>query len=567
MQNEHPRTEMDCVNHETDNSGELEYKELAKSLVEAFGNNHMTEARRLAAEIILDMPPAGSERSEQDDFLESRLEGKDLDDEHRDVVIGIVEDYRVIRDAFANYASELKHTDSRTASLLQLGDADPIPDDVWAKEIAIPPPKLDDLIGTFSTKGKGPQGVGLETAISTKGKGPQGVGLETAMIAGAITLARLATTPYHNAEAYKEAVFAKNFLAPICSIIGADALESALNDEVDAIAGRNIGDNMSGTELSRDIDSLMDEADRVVALHFGRKNSSDSERFDFAISNVKGIISKLVGKAQLKSPIGISSPHSMFFQVGSVRTENGNDLKLRARGKGRGSYLRKLLKNLGYYKSRAEKNDEHQDVHPIDLYGLTMIADNNEQLAKEYAAAVVRALKSDKITPYPSPGREKEVFIVKGSKEFQDTIREAVLAEIPDVDMGLFSFKTKKGGFTDAKITGLYETGDGRVGFAPFEMQFSTPDARLTARIGGRAAHFLFKLINTYGEEIADLDDEYLAAIKDIWSRKQDYFNNRDESSTEVCLTDQSRRRVEDFWRRIARRRQHTRNLGGTALQ
>ena len=551
MQNEHPRTEMDCVNHETDNSGELEYKELAKSLVEAFGNNHMTEARRLAAEIILDMPPAGSERSEQDDFLESRLEGKDLDDEHRDVVIGIVEDYRVIQDVFASYADGLKDTDTEAARLLQLGDADRIPDNVWAKEIPIPRPKLDDLIKTFSTKGEDSQGVGLETA----------------MIAGAITLAKLITTPYHDAKAYKEAVFAKNILAPICSIIGADALESAQNDEVDAIAGRNIGDNMSGTELSRDIDSLMDEVDRVVALHFGRKNSNDPERFDFAIGNVKGITSELVGEAQLKSPIGISSPHSMFFQVGSVHTEAGNDLKLRVRGKGRGSYLRKLLKNLGYYKTRAEKNDEHQDVHPIDLYGLTMIADNNEQLAKEYAAAVVRALKSDKITPYPSPGREKEVFIVKGSKEFQDTIREAVLAEIPDVDMGLFSFKTKKGGFTDAKITGLYETGDGRVGFAPFEMQFSTPDARLTARIGGRAAHFLFKLINIYGEEIADLDDEYLAAIKDIWSRKQDYFNNRDESSTEVCLTDQSRRRVEDFWRRIAKRRQHTRNLGGTALQ
>ena len=551
MQSEYPKTEIDCVNHETDNSGELEYKELAKSLVEAFGNNHMTEARRLAAEIILDMPPAGSERSEQDDFLESRLEGKDLDDEHRDVVIGIVEDYRVIQDVFASYADGLKDTDTEAARLLQLGDADRIPDNVWAKEIPIPRPKLDDLIKTFSTKGEDSQGVGLETA----------------MIAGAITLAKLITTPYHDAKAYKEAVFAKNILAPICSIIGADALESAQNDEVDAIAGRNIGDNMSGTELSRDIDSLMDEVDRVVALHFGRKNSNDPERFDFAIGNVKGITSELVGEAQLKSPIGISSPHSMFFQVGSVHTEAGNDLKLRVRGKGRGSYLRKLLKNLGYYKTRAEKNDEHQDVHPIDLYGLTMIADNNEQLAKEYAAAVVRALKSDKITPYPSPGREKEVFIVKGSKEFQDTIREAVLAEIPDVDMGLFSFKTKKGGFTDAKITGLYETGDGRVGFAPFEMQFSTPDARLTARIGGRAAHFLFKLINTYGDEIADLDDDCLNAIEDIWSRKQDYFNNCDESSTEVCLTDQSRRRVEDFWRRIAKRRQHTRNLGGTALQ
>ena len=64
MQNEHPRTEIDCANHETGNSAELEYKKLAKSLVEAFGNNHMTEARRLASEIILDMLPAGLECSE-----------------------------------------------------------------------------------------------------------------------------------------------------------------------------------------------------------------------------------------------------------------------------------------------------------------------------------------------------------------------------------------------------------------------------------------------------------------------------------------------------------------------
>ena len=224
MQNEHLRTEMDCVNHETDNSGELEYKELAKSLVEAFGNNHMTEARRLAAEIILDMPLAGSERSEQDDFLESRLEGKDLDDEHRDVVIGIVEDYRVIQDVFASYADGLKDTDTEAARLLQLGDADRIPDNVWAKEIPIPRPKLDDLIKTFSTKGEDSQGVGLETA----------------MIAGAITLAKLITTPYHDAKAYKGAVFAKNILAPICSIIGADALESAQNDEVDEIGRAHV---------------------------------------------------------------------------------------------------------------------------------------------------------------------------------------------------------------------------------------------------------------------------------------------------------------------------------------
>ena len=125
------------------------------------------------------------------------------------------------------------------------------------------------------------------------------------MIVGAVTLAKLKTTPYHDAAVYKQAVFAKNFLIPICSIISLDNLESELNDEVDIITGRNIGDGRDGSDLSNDIDSLLDEVDRVISLHFGAKDSVDPRRFDFARKNINGIFSELLGEPDLKPVIEI----------------------------------------------------------------------------------------------------------------------------------------------------------------------------------------------------------------------------------------------------------------------
>ena len=134
------------------------------------------------------------------------------------------------------------------------------------------------------------------------------------------------------------------------------------------------------------------------------------------------------------------------------------------------------------------------------------------------------------LSDLPSSGRDKECFVVKGSLEFQENIRRAVLEKIPDADMELFSFKDSGRDFTDAKITGFSETGDKRVPFAPFEMQFSTPDARLVARTGKKAAHFFFKLRKIYGD-LVDMTDETADAVIDIWQRKQDYFNGPDDGT------------------------------------
>ena len=519
----------------------LESRELAMGLVETFSGDHLTPSRKLAAEIIIGMPECLSDRR-RIDYITRSLDGVS-EEINKDTVIGIVEDYEVLQKAFLSYMEDIDE-DSLAGKALKLKDNQTIPDDLdmdgddygkspWAENPSIPAPHLDNLINVFSTKGEGDKGVGLETA----------------MIAGAITLSNLKIAPYHSAFAYKCAVFAENFLIPVCSIIGLDNLESELKDEIGVMTGRNIGDALYPKDaLSNDIDSIMNEVDRVVSLHFGSRYSTDPTRFDFAIGNFNGVFSELLGESDLKPAVNTNSSHSTFFGSGTVKTPNGAELEVRARGKGRGSYCKKLLQTIGYYDTRSQPLKDSGEFHPIDLYGMTVICQDNEQLADAYADAVIKAVNGGKITPYPAPGRKSECFVIKGSSDFQEKIRQKIIDKIPGIDMEMFSFKDSGSGFTDAKITGFYETDDGRIPYAPFEMQFSTPDARLVARTGKKAAHFFFKLRKIYGD-LVNMSDETAEKIIDIWQRKQDFFTNCADGEKESHLTKQSRDRVSEFYK------------------
>lgn len=528
----------------------LERKELAMGLVETFSGDHLTPSRKLAAEIIIGMPEDLSRR-QRTEYITRSLDGAP-EEISKDTVIGIVEDYKVLQEAFLSYMEDIDEG-SLAGKALKLKDNQTIPDDLgvdgdnygkspWAENPSIPAPHLDNLIKVFSTKGEGAEGVGLETA----------------MIAGAITLSNLKVAPYHSAFAYKCAVFAENFLIPVCSIIGLDNLESELKDEIGVITGRNIGDALYPKDaLSNDIDSIMNEVDRVVSLHFGNRYSTDPTRFDFAIGNFNGVFSELLGESDLKPAVNTNSSHSTFFGSGTVKTPNGTELEVRARGKGRGSYCKKLLQAIGYYDKRSQPLKDSGEFHPIDLYGMTVICQDNKQLADVYADAVIKAVNGSKITPYQAPGRKNECFVIKGSPDFQEKIRQKIIDKIPDINMKMFSFKDSSSGFTDAKITGFYETDDGRIPYAPFEVQFSTPDARLVARTGKKAAHFFFKLRKTYGD-LVNMSDETAEKVIDIWQRKQDYFNSPDDDAKEKHLTNQSRKRVREFkraYRKLEKRR------------
>ena len=165
----------------------------AMNLTETFSAHHMTPARRLAAKLIIEMP-ADIKEGDRIDYIMSALDNDETitDEAHRDVVVGILEDYKVLQGLFESYIEKIDET-TLQGRALRLEDGQKIPDDLgkdssqspWSDNPPIPVPRIDDLIKTFSTKGEGVQGVGLETA----------------MIVGAVTLAKLKTTPYHDAAA------------------------------------------------------------------------------------------------------------------------------------------------------------------------------------------------------------------------------------------------------------------------------------------------------------------------------------------------------------------------------
>ena len=186
------------------NQGEVDFslkrKELAMGLVETFSGDHLTPSRKLAAEIIIGMPEGLSDRRRIDYIVRSLDSASE--EIKKDTVIGIVEDYKVLQEAFLSYMEDIDEG-SLAGKALKLKDNQTIPDDLdmdgddcgkspWAENPSIPVPHLDNLINVFSTKGEGDKGIGLETA----------------MIAGAITLSNLKVAPYHSAFAYKCAVFA-----------------------------------------------------------------------------------------------------------------------------------------------------------------------------------------------------------------------------------------------------------------------------------------------------------------------------------------------------------------------
>ena len=132
----------------------LERRELAMGLVETFSGDHLTPSRKMAAEIIIGMPEGLSDR-QRIDYIAKSLDGAS-EGVSKDVVIGIVEDYRVLQEAFLSYMEDIDEH-SLAGKALKLKDNQMIPDDLdvdgddqgkrpWAENPSIPVPHLDNLV-------------------------------------------------------------------------------------------------------------------------------------------------------------------------------------------------------------------------------------------------------------------------------------------------------------------------------------------------------------------------------------------------------------------------------------
>lgn len=317
-------------------------------------------------------------------------------------------------------------------------------------------------------------------------------------------LAKLATTMY--------AIEA--FYAPVCEIIGYDALAMTLRDYTMRIRVQQ-SEPVTVTEADGTQQVLTGKA-RITRAEKAIKELGTPEKIEATVTEA---IQGLFGENVSILPIENQSGHDTLFAAGVVviKDEDGKDKHIKVRWR---------VKSVGSLATKYAKEAE-----PLDLVGITLVPDEKDTRDKKPALNDVAALFSTLITksnelgasePTSTSSRDS-AFIVHGSKDYIDIMNKA--SGDNDIHM-----EKRSNGFQAAKATLRYKA-------VPMEISIQTPQDRRVARIG-QASHPIYKAVG----HSADVPKELLEDMLHIAQRK--YSVNEE-------LTPQSRERAEEMLRRI----------------
>lgn len=330
------------------------------------------------------------------------------------------------------------------------------------------------------------------------------INLESMLIQATHTLAELETRPYDSVECYDAVVRAEAMHAPLCEIIGFDALAMALRSKATVIRLRNNGQS-----------HFVNEAERLLLAYEGTTRDGEPLFAHFETS----LLNKLIGETSHESVINNNAEHGVVVGEGTCAIPGENNrLRVLARLKTVGSLAEKLAREAAKsdYDAPHELDDAavDQSLTPLDITGITLVAKNDTALANTYVA-LVRGMHAnqDSITPVAAPSRT-QAFHIRGSKSFVDTLREELERHFPD-HQRLFEYVIDDHGFHVAKVTGFYEDNEGCV---PFEIQALTAEGRKQSRIG-KGAHIFYKLSRQMNTPFTPTEQE-ISGLEQINSRK-----------------------------------------------
>ncbi len=330
------------------------------------------------------------------------------------------------------------------------------------------------------------------------------INLETMLIQATHTLAELETYPYDSNECYEAIVKAEAMYASLCEIIGLDALAMALRSKATVIRLRNAGRGQ-----------FVDEAERMLLAYDGKAQDGTPLFTHYATS----ILNKLIGETSHESVITNNARHGIVVGEGTCEIPSENtSLRVLARLKTVGSLAEKLAREA----TKSNRDIPHevepasvdQSLTPLDVTGMTLVADNDDALANAYVALVKGMhANQDAITPVAAPSRT-QAFHIRGSEGFVRTIRQELEKHFPD-HQGLFEYVVDDHGFNVAKVTGFFEDTEGCV---PFEIQALTTEGRKQTRIG-KGAHIFYKLSRQMNMPFTPTEQE-IAGLERINQRK-----------------------------------------------
>lgn len=367
-------------------------------------------------------------------------------------------------EALRFYANNIIETSEDKRYALGLAADRPIIANFWRENVDMRysnNPELRDLL-----LGKGSTAVSIEQwqahaqSIEPKyiNELASSVNLESLLIKAAELLAQLdPSTATNDSQTLDRAHQAESLLAPLCEIIGFDALAMALYSHVHVLRAMFTGNLVP-----------LQQAQELIA------ERGDKEQVD---KDVQELFSVIFGDNIHEQIIDHGSGHGIMMGEGYCTSEC---LRVNWRLKSVGSLTKKLDK-------RSPENI------PLDIIGATVTTQDVPQIASRLKRILERADSDERVVLTPTSERTTAVH-VKGTSSYIETIREGLgfesleaMQEVVDV------VEVEPGAHRVCKVTLIFAQ-PGRPELRT-EIQITTQDDRIENRIG-QAAHMLYKLLN-----------------------------------------------------------------------
>ncbi len=257
-------------------------------------------------------------------------------------------------------------------------------------------------------------------------------------------------------EVLDDIIESETFYGPLCEVFGFDGLAMELRSQ-----SRKM--RMLKEGRAEDILRVQEYCATVRKLGPGAVLANIAGDDNFAISSAVNQPEYLQDNAEV--------PY-ISVQLGEFAMDLG-DGKLVA-----GNWR---LKSVGSLVDKIFSKE--RGVLPMDVMGLTVILQDEHELADTFAEITKRVQASQSLQGKPAPSKTKWAF-VQGDEDFRRMVREACAPEFIDGNVQILD---KDKGYRVAKFTCLADNGN-----MPVEMQFLTKADRKNARTGPDA-HIIYK--------------------------------------------------------------------------
>lgn len=299
--------------------------------------------------------------------------------------------------------------------------------------------------------------------------------IESIIIKAAEALDNIANPPSNEASVLQDILEVETFHAPLCEVLGLDAMAMKLRSEAKKqrlVRGGN--------------GKLVEDAEAVNRV---------AREFDIH-GALRQIFNEDLTETIYEANDTSSHPEPVVCSV--MQLPEGT-LHLR-------------IKTIG---SLADKLRRDPQL-PMDILGTTVVMNDASDVGNYFGSMLCHLSSLPGVELHPAPSKEAAAYI-QGSGEYVNQ----VLCELQQYQsLPNVQIRQQEGIYQVCKCTFMVEH-QGQV--LPVEMQFMTNDDRRNARVG-RTAHILFKQQHEAGRDDVNLD-ELTEFLQTIYSRKHDMDN------------------------------------------